>query len=219
MASIAELTRDLGRTFRERPAIIVGAGVLGLIGLTLLSKSGAPGQAAETATPTDTSSGLFPGVTTYGGQDIPGSGSVPFGGYPSAGGGYGYDLPPDLGPAPEPAPAPAPAPAPTPAPSPAPAPAPAPTPAPAAPAPSKPTGAVYRVTARGLRALYSSGAGGMTRHTYSAGYTFWGYTGGNVTAHVVGDGSATFRRIIQSSVPHVGLYIHTSDAGLSWTKV
>ncbi len=109
--SLVGVGRDLGRAFRERPALVVGAGVLGLIGISLLGRgrdtgdAGADGEAVE-----DPLAGLFPGVGTWGGS-IPGSGSVPWAGYPSAGdgsyvepgyygdGGY-YGAPAPSGPAP-----------------------------------------------------------------------------------------------------------------------
>ena len=100
MPSVAELARDLGRTFRERPALVVGAGAIGLIGLAALNRNGGGGS-GEAEAPADPAAGLFPGVGTYGGS-IPGSGSVPFAGYPSPGG--GSIAPPDYSAPPPPPP-------------------------------------------------------------------------------------------------------------------
>lgn len=80
--SVIGVGRDFGRLFRERPALIVGGGVLVLIGVNVLNRK--PGDEAPVAA--DPAAGLFPGVGTYGGE-VPGSGSVPFAGYPSAGDG------------------------------------------------------------------------------------------------------------------------------------
>jgi hypothetical protein len=89
---IGSVGADLARAFRERPALVVGGGVLALIGITLLNRQGSE----EAGPAVDPSEGLFPGVPGAGGTEIPGSGSVPFGGYPVAGDGS-YVTPPDLG--------------------------------------------------------------------------------------------------------------------------
>jgi hypothetical protein len=83
---------DALRTFRDRPALVVGGAVLGLIGLTVLGRSQGGGEPSGDAEVPDPTAGLFPGVDTYGGG-VPGSGSVPFAGYPVAG---GYGGPGDL---------------------------------------------------------------------------------------------------------------------------
>ncbi len=89
--SLVGVGRDLGRAFRERPALVVGAGVLGLIGISLLGRGRDTGDAAaEGEAVEDPLAGLFPGVGTWGGS-IPGSGSVPWAGYPSAGDGSYVD--------------------------------------------------------------------------------------------------------------------------------
>lgn len=92
--SVLDVGRDLGRAFRERPALIVGGGVLILIGVNVLNR-----RPEEAPPATDPLGELFPGVSSAGGSGIPGSGSVPFGGYPSAGDGA-FTPPPEIAPLP-----------------------------------------------------------------------------------------------------------------------
>jgi hypothetical protein len=88
-AGILNVGRDLGRTFRERPAIVVGVGVLGLIGITVLSRSGGGGDEEPAAEGDPLVGDPLAGLGTSMGS------STGFG-YPSAGDGS-YSEPPDLG--------------------------------------------------------------------------------------------------------------------------
>jgi hypothetical protein len=100
--NVANIARDLGRAFRERPAIVIGGAVIGLIGISALSRG--DGQAEEaTDEIVDPLAGLFPGVDTWG-SGIPGSGSVPWAGYPVAGDGSYVAPPPPAPPVPTAAP-------------------------------------------------------------------------------------------------------------------
>lgn len=92
--------------------------------------------------------------------------------------------------------------------------APAATGAPSAIGP-RPAGAIGYVIAAGLPSLYTY-SGGVARKGGTGSLTFKAWNGPSKTLKTT-SGQATFRQVL--SGPHHGLWIHTSDAGVSWHSV
>jgi hypothetical protein len=105
-----------------------------------------------------------------------------------------------------------PAPAPTPTPMPAPMPAPSPT--------RYPAGAVAKIVATRIKNVWVLSNGVLVKHSYSAGFTFWGYIGPWASMRTSTGATATFARIVwasQSSM--IGRYVHSGEPGLTVTKL